>query len=310
MSETAEERGVIRHQALLDLSHLTSPEQLAHITRIDRVSTVIVPESLAGAYAAIPATHVAMTVYVPDGANVRVHTGPLTTGGEGLGSPDDVLVVIGLLIITSPISGPVPRRISVVGSVIAPKGSESALGPVLGNGVGNVLYYRYSEEQDIKVFAGQVKLSGATLANSGGNPADILVAAGQVVVAGPLTDVGFAQVIVSGQLALPMASRAVLEPRTQVSGQLMWYRADEARVVTEDMTVGPDFFRLLDRPISFILLGDLTIESGVTEDMIREKVTDIAMLGDVIAPPELIPVVQVLATEALGKIRAADGQGH
>jgi hypothetical protein len=310
MSETTEERGVIRGQALLDLSHLTSPEQLAAISRIDKVATVIVPEALAGAYAAIPTTRIATTVYVPEGSNVRIHTGPLTTGGAGLGGPEDVLVVIGLLIITSPVTGPVPRRISVIGSVIAPRGSESALGPALGGGVGDVSYYRYVDGQDVRVFAGQVTLSAATLANSDGSQDDVLVAAGQVVVTGPVTDVGFAQLIVSGQLALPSGSRAALEQRTRVNGQLIWYHADEPRVVIDNLSVGPAFFRLLERPISFILLGNLTVEHGVTEEMIREKVTDIAMLGDVIAPAELIPVLQVLATETLGRFRVADGPGR
>jgi hypothetical protein len=310
MSEPVEERGVVRGQALLDLSHLTSPEQLAAITRIDRVATVIVPEALAGAYAAISATRVGTTVYVPGSSNVRVHTGPLSTSGDGIGNPDDVLVVIGLLIITSPVTGPVPRRITVIGSVIAPRGSEPALGPALGGGIGNVSYYRYVEGQDIRVLAGQVKLSAAALTNSEGSPDDILVAAGQVVVTGQVTDVGYAQLIVSGQLALPWSGRVALEQRTQVNGQLLWYHAEQARVVVDDLTVGPDFFRLLEHPVSFILLGDLTLQPGVTEAMIREKVTDIAMLGDVIAPAELIPVLQVLAADALGKFRVAGGPGR
>jgi hypothetical protein len=55
--------------------------QLAAIGRIENVALVIVPESLAGAYAAIPSSHVAATIYVPDGVNVRVHTGALVVGG-------------------------------------------------------------------------------------------------------------------------------------------------------------------------------------------------------------------------------------
>src|SRR6266516_6759847 len=101
MSEPVEDGGVVSRRSVLDLSHLSSPEQLAGITRIERVATVIVPQSLAGAYARILSSRVAATVYVPDGANVRLHTGPLMVGGDGLGAADDVLVVIGMLIITS-----------------------------------------------------------------------------------------------------------------------------------------------------------------------------------------------------------------
>jgi len=47
---------------VLDLSHRTEPDQLAAISRIDRVAVVIVPEPLAAAYAAIPTARVAATV--------------------------------------------------------------------------------------------------------------------------------------------------------------------------------------------------------------------------------------------------------
>ena len=308
-SEPAEDRRVISGEAVADLSHLTSPEDLAAIARIEQVATVIVPESLAAAYARIPTSGVAATVFVPDGANVRVHTGSLTVGGDGLGAADDVLVVIGMLVITSPVTGEVPHRITVVGQVLAPRGSEAALGRVLGGGSGSVSYYRYTEGQDFKVLSGQVKLSGAMLANPAGEAADVLIAAGQVIVTGPVTTVGYAQVIVAGQLIAPAASRDLLEPRMQITGQSAWYRSDDPRIILDDISVGPDYFRLLDHPITLVLLGDMTVAPGVSEDMVREKITDIVLLGDITAPPELVPVFQVLAIEAFGDIRAADGPG-
>ena len=41
--------------------------------------------------------------------------------------------------------------------------------------------------------------------------------------------------------------------------------------------------------------------------MVREKVTDIILFGDITAPAGLVPVLQVLATDAFGAIRAGDG---
>ena len=304
----AADRGVISGQAVVDFSHLTSPQDLADITRIEGVGAVVVPQSLAAAYAAIPCSGVGGTVYVPDDANVRVHTGPIMAGGDGLGAAADVLVVVGMLIITSPVTGTVPRRISVVGSVLAPRGSEQALGPVL-DGVGNVIYYRQSEGQDVKVLTGQVKLSGAMLANPAGQPDDILLAAGQVVVTGSPASVGYAQMIITGQLIAPEASREVLEPRVQVHGQSVWYCSDTPRIIFEDMHVGADFFRLLDHPVSLVLLGDLSIAPDVTKTLVQQKVADIILLGDITAPADLVPVLQVLATDAFGTIRASDGPG-
>jgi hypothetical protein len=308
-TEQADSRGVISGDAFVDFSHLTSADDLAAISRIEGVAAVVVPESLAAAYARIPSSGVAATVFVPDGANVRMHTGSLVASGDGLGSADDVLVVIGLLVITSQPTGPLPRRISVVGLVLAPRGSESALGQVLGGGAGNVIYYRAADGQDFKVLTGQAKLSGASLANTAGQPEDILIAAGQLVITGPVTAVGYAQVIVAGQLVAPESSREMLEPRIQVHGQSAWYRTDEPRIFMEETSLGPDFFRLLDQQVSLIVFDDLTIGPGVTENIVREKVADIVLFADLTGPPEVVPVLQVLTTEAFGTIRASHGQG-
>jgi hypothetical protein len=308
-SEPVEGGRVISGEVVADFSHLTQPEELAAIARIEGVATVIVPRSLAAAYARIPTSDVAATVFVPDGANIRVHTGSLTVGGDGLGGADDVLVVIGMLVITSPVTGEVPRQITVVGQVLAPRGSEAVLGRVLGGGSGSVSYYRYAEGQDFKVLSGQVKLSGAMLANPAGEAGDVLIAAGQVIVTGPITTVGYAQVIIAGQLIAPQASRELLEPRIQITGQAAWYRSGDPRVILDDIRVGPGFFRLLDHPVTLVLLGDMTVAPGVSEDMVREKITDIIALGDITAPPELVPLFQVLTTEAFGDIRAAGGPG-
>jgi hypothetical protein len=310
MSETEPAPGVVlRDQPVVDFSHLTSPDQLAGISRIEDVALIVVPRSLAGAFAAISTSDVAGTIYVPDGANVRMHTGAMVVGGDGIGGADDVLVVVGLLVITSPVTAPVPQRIYVIGSVLAPRGSESVLGPALAGGTGGVSYYPYREDQDVKVLSGQVRLSGAMLANPAGQAGDILIAAGQVVVTGEVTTVGYRVVVVAGQVAAPAASRDAIEPVVQVQGQAGWYRDGDVRVFYQDTTLGPDFFRLLDQPVSLVMFGDLTIAGDVTEDMMREKVTSVVLFGDATAPPPLVAMLQVLATDTFGEIRAADGTG-
>ena len=308
-NEPASDGVVVSNQPVADFSHLTEPEQLTAISRIEHVALVIVQESLAGAYAAIPSSGVAATIYVPGGANVRVHTGALVVGGDGIGGADDVLVITGMLIITSPVTGPVPKRIYVVGTVLAPRGSEAALGPALAGGTGGVNYYLPTEGQDIKVLSGQVRLSGAMLANPAGQAGDMLIAAGQVVITGEIPTVGYRQVIIAGQLAAPAASRDAVEPRTQVQGQAAWYRGDDPRVFYDDTSLGPDFFRLLDHPATLVVLGDLTITAGVTEAMMREKITGISVFGDATAPPEIVGMLQALTTDAFGAIRASDGPG-
>jgi hypothetical protein len=305
------ERGVIEEQGVLDLSHLTSADELAAITRISEVGVVVLPESLAGAYAAIPVSEVGATVFVPDRLKARVHVGPLVVGGDGIGTADEMLVVVGVLVVTGQVSGELPGRISVVGSVFAPRGSEAVLGRVFGGGFGTVTYYRWPDGQDggphVKVLSGQVQLTGAALANRTGEPSDILIAAGQVVVTGEVGPIGYHQIFVAGQMLAPEAAQGELETRTETQGQTVWYRSADPRIFYDAVELGPDYFRLLDHPISLITLGDLTIGSGVTIDLLRENVADLVVLGDVRAPAEAVPAVQVLATAILGQIRVADG---
>jgi hypothetical protein len=220
-----------------------------------------------------------------------------------------VLVVVGMLIITSPVTAPVPRRIYVIGSVLAPRGSEQLLGPALAGGTGGVSYYQHADDQDVKMLSGQVKLSGTMLANPAGRPDDILIAAGQVVVSGEVTKVGYRTMIIAGQLAAPADSRDIIEPSVQIQGQAGWYEGGDPRVFNGNTTLGPDFFRLLDHPVGLVVFGDLTVAAGVTEAAMREKVSGITVFGNAIAPPELVGLLQVLITEAFGNIRASDGPG-
>jgi hypothetical protein len=310
MNETEPVRDgvVVGGQPVADFSHFTSADEFAAISRIEHVALAIVPDTLSAAYMAIPSEGVAATIYVPAG-NVRMHTGVLAVGGDGLGAPDDVLIVVGMLIVTSPITGSLPRRIYAVGSVMAPRGSEPLLGAALAGGTGSVSYYPYSEGLEIKVLSGQVKLSAAMLANPVGGPDDILIVAGQSVVTGEITTVGYRYVIVSGQLAAPAGSRDTLEPRIQVQGQAGWYEDGDLRAFYSDTTLGQDFFRLLERPVSLVVFGDLTIAPGVDEAMMRDKIASIILFGDAVAPPELVGVLQLLATDVFGDIRASGGPG-
>ena len=183
-------------------------------------------------------------------------------------------------------------------------------------GTGGVSYYDCAGDQHVKVLSGQVRLSPAVLANAAGRPDDILVVAGEVVVTGEVTSVGYGLTMIAGQLAAPAASRDVLEPVIQIQGQAAWFQGANPRVFNGDARVGPDFLRLLEQPTALVVLGDLIIEEGVTETGLREKITAITAFGDVVAPAGLVGMVQVLAAEVFGDIKAgaraddgSDGSG-
>jgi len=300
--------GVIQDVAMLDLTPMTSAEELAGITRISDVAIVLVPESLMAAVVGIPMDDVAMVVPVPTGVEVREHTGALVMGGEALASPDAenaALIVMGTLILTSPVQRVTYRQVIVMGLVLAPHGSESALGAGLTRVTGSVDYYPSAEGQEVKVSTGQLRASGEVLANPNGGPDDILVVAGQLIVTGPVTKVGYRRIVVAGQVLAPVDSQPVLGPVMIVKGQLVWY-AGQPRFFVGKERFERSFFELLDRPLTLALVGSFEIGPDVPPALLREKVEEITLVGKLVAPRQLLGVLQLLTTEKVGKIAVAE----
>jgi hypothetical protein len=303
--------GEINDVALLDLTPLRSVEELAGITRISDVAIMLVPESLMAAAVGIPMDDVAMVVPVPDGVEVRVHTGSLVMGGEALAGPGvehATLLVTGTLILTSPVHKVAYRQIIVMGLVLAPSGSESALGAGLTRVTGSVDYYPYAEGQEVRVSTGQVRADGELFANPTGGPDDVLVVAGQLIVTGPVAKVGYRRVVVAGQMLAPRDSQRVLGPATAVKGQLVWYTGQPRFFVGKER-FGRSFFELLDRPLTMALVGTFEIDPDVPPELLRDKVAEIVLVGKRIAPSQLVGVLQLLTTEKLGVITVA-GDDH
>jgi hypothetical protein len=300
--------GVIEDVEMLDLTSMASAEDLAGITSIRDVAIVLVPESLMPAALAIPMDDVAMLVPVPDGVQVRKHTGSLVMAGEALAGPDAehaALVVMGTLILTSPVQRVTYRQVIVMGLVLAPQGSEAALGVGLTRVTGSVDYYPYAEGQDVKVSTGQLRASGDVLANPSGNPDDILVVAGQLIVTGPVTQLGYRRIVVAGQMLAPADSQPVLGPAAIVKGQLSWYTGQPRFFVGKER-LGRGFFELLDQPLTLALVGSFEIDPDVPVELLREKVGEITLVGKLTAPRRLVGVLQLLTTEKVGKIVAAE----
>jgi hypothetical protein len=303
--------GAIEGIPLLDLTALTSPEELAAIESIRQVALVLVPRSLAGTLTAIPMEKVAAVVPVPDDADPRVQTGMVVMGGDAL-APDDgedaVLVVTGGLVLTSPVERVTYRQIVVTGMVLAPYGSESALGAGLTRVTGAVHYYDRVEGQDFKTLSGQATISADTLANEGGSPDDILIAAGQITVTGRVEELGFQRIFAAGQLLLPRDSERVLAPALSAEGQVVWY-AGQPRFFTGNQRFDRAFLELLEEPTPLALVGRFAFGEDVTVELLRERVPAITLVGAISAPPELVPALQVLTVENYGRISAEQDDG-
>lgn len=306
--EAADQPGVIANVAVLDLTAMRSREELAQIKSISRVANVIVPESLAGALAAIPMRKVANILAVPDGARVNAHVGALTMDGAALAAATDtptVLLLTGALVITSPVERVGFHDILTVGVVVAPEGSEAALTPVLRRVVGRVAYYPWVAGQKVRVFQGDTRVKGDVLANAGGSPDDIAIAAGTLLVTSPPPALGFRQLVVVGTLVAPEESEVVLSPALNVVGNAVWYTAPP-RLFTGRDRFSEAFFELLDGPVTLVLNGDFVLERDVSAQTLKEHVATIALNGMLRAPASLVPLLQVLAVHKQGVIQALD----
>ncbi|HEY7605624.1 MAG TPA: hypothetical protein VID07_02470, partial [Actinomycetes bacterium] len=215
-----------------------------------------------------------------------------------------VLVVTGTLVLTSPVPKVAYRQVIVIGLVLAPHGSESALGAGLTRVTGSVDYYPSAEPQEVKVSTGQLRADGEFLANPTGGPDDILVVAGQFIVTGPVAKVGYQRVIVAGQMLAPRDAQAVLGPALVVKGQLAWYTG-QPRIFVGKETLGRSFFELLDRPARLALVGRFDIDPDVPPELLREKIQDITLVGKLVATSQLVGALQLLTTEKVGTITVA-----
>lgn len=297
--------GVISGRPVLDLTHLSSPDELSGIHTIKDVAVVVASEALAPALARIQLHGVAQTLYVPDDSHVRVQTGSSTMGGAAFESEEgcgDVLVVVGSLTFVTPVTAIRLRELHVVGSILAPSGSENALAGALTTQVGSVSYFPYQEGQQVKAMTGQNSVGAEFFANTAGARGDILLVSGQLMITDRVTEVGYAQVIVSGQLVASYDSQPALAPVLVVMGQSVWYRGRDPRLFMGKERLSAAFFDLIEDPMAMVIIGSVTIEDDVSPALLKEKVSDIALIGTLRGSAAVVPVLQFLTTSKTGKI--------
>jgi len=301
----------IQNVALLDLTGAGSADQLDRVTRIQNVAAILVPESLVGKLMSIPMQNVAATVPIPDGRRVKVMSGQVVLSGEALANPDteqgDILVVAGQLVITTPVERVGHQQIIVMGQLVAPAGSETGLGAALSRLSGQSLYYPYTPGATVKTtMANQMR--GAELANPAGQPTDILVNIGSLVITSPIEKLGYAHVVTIGQLIAPTASESLLIGRVTTLGSGVGYYTAPPRIFDGKDHFTAGFFELLDEPITMVLAGKFSFDDDVSPQLLKQKVREIMFDGKLVAPRRLVPLLQVLAVVRDGKITAIENE--
>lgn len=300
----------IKNVALLDLTGASSADVLDGVSKISNVAAILVPESLVGRLMAIPMESVAATVPIPDGKRVKVMSGQVIMSGESLtvadGDANEVLVVAGQLVITTPVHQAVRQEVIAMGQVLAPQGSESGLGASLRRMSGQVMYYPYTPGANVKVLTGSTRMTGAELANRNGQPSDVLISIGSLVITSAADVVGYEHIVGIGPVIVPRDAEPALSGRVTSVGPGVLYYSATPRVFDGKETFYGAFFELLDEPITLVLDGKFTFDDDVTPELLRQKVREIVFDGKLIAPRKLVPMLQLLATQRDGRIVSTD----
>jgi hypothetical protein len=192
--------------------------------------------------------------------------------------------------------------ISDVGMVLIPEHLAGVLANISVHDVGGIV--NVPQDSKVNSLTGQVRISGETLA--AGDPETILLVAGQLFITGEVTTVGFKEVRIFGQMFAPKSGRAAISAKlTQFTGQNFFTEA-EARIIMGKESIGPEFLELLPAPATLVVLGELTFEPGTPRELVQSKLPEIVLMGKIVAPKELVPLLQVITKEKMGEIVEAE----
>jgi hypothetical protein len=280
------------------------------ISGIRNAGAIIVPRSLVARLSKIPMSNVGAVLPVTDGARLHQFTGQTAINGEALanpaGGPDDVLVVTGQLAVTSPVQKVGFGQVIVTGQIVAPEGSETALGAGISSLTGQVMYYPYSEGAAVRVQIGSQHISGRSLANPAGKETDILLVIGDLVVTSPVEKLGYQHIVAIGPVLAPLGSEEALEGRIVSIGEGVVYYTAPPRVFTGKDTFTRTFFEYLDEPITLVLTGSFTFDADVTVDLLKDKLAGVVLTGKLMAPRDLVGIVQARTLAKSGLIAVSD----
>lgn len=192
--------------------------------------------------------------------------------------------------------------ISEVGVILIPEHLATELAKIPMSEVGTIAAIPTGE--NVQLQTGQIHLSGESLA--AGDPETSLVVVGQVFIETPVTSVGFKKLHIYGQSIALRGSEAALGAKLGNFQGQNFYVAAKPRIFMGDETIGREFLELLPEPCSLIIMGQLKIEGDVTAELMKNKVLEILLMGQLLVPRALVPLAQVLATTQMGSIQGVD----
>ncbi|MDR3690409.1 MAG: hypothetical protein P4L46_13595 [Fimbriimonas sp.] len=194
------------------------------------------------------------------------------------------------------------RKIKDVGVVLVPEHLAGVLSRISMSDIGGVV--PIPQDGSANCLTGQIQVSAEML--KAGDPDTILIIVGQAFISGEVTSVGYKEIRVFGQMFAPRSSQEVISCKlTHMTGQ-NFFLPNNPRIFMGTESIGSEFLSLLDEPCPIVVMGTMTFERDVTKELLREKVSEIVLMGTIEAPSHLVPTLQILTKEKLGTITATE----
>jgi len=149
-------------------------------------------------------------------------------------------------------------------------------------------------------------MGGEALANPAGQATDVLLVSGTLVLTSSVEKIGYAQVVVLGNVLVPRGAEANVTGHVHTQGGRVIVYDAPPRVFDGKHTLSAGYFELLDKPITLVIDGKCTIDDDVTSEHIRSKVAGLVLDGKLVAPRNVVPALQVVALALDGTIAASD----
>ncbi|MHB0877124.1 MAG: hypothetical protein ACYC5O_13895 [Anaerolineae bacterium] len=311
--ETAEQGRVIENVGVLDWRSLEDASGLAGIAAIRNVGTILIADDLAGALAGIPTENVGSIVPVPRGVKVSLQTGQTRFSGEALAmAPEDtILLLVGQALITTPVTKVGYREIRFTGQMVAPRGSETALGAKITQMTGQVVYYPWLGEQvELRTITGDESLSGQFFEYLPGPI--VLMAVGDITfeesVTVELLRSKVQAMVLVGDIFVPRELLpAVQALSSERAGDIIAYPKG-ARFLTGEETIGSEYLEYLPDASALVMAGKITLTADVTADLLKQKVREIVLGGMLVAPRATLGLLRALMTTKSGVLRALEDE--
>jgi len=186
-----------------------------------------------------------------------------------------------------------------IGAILVPENMLDSLMNISMKNVGSIIPIPSGEKYKLRT--GQMTLSANFLAS--GEEDTLLILSGQIIIKETPTKIGFKGLHVNGQLMAPEDSKDLLEQAIdRSSGQILYYKGKNPKTLTGEQSFSRKFFELIEEPVTLILVGESTFEGSIPDDLLREKIADLIVVGELKAEKDVVPVLQLIASSVTGVI--------